>query len=127
MSGFARTGTQISFFSRSRLARDCALIGNTLPQYCLIVAEFVPNTLVNLVLKTALLLERAQTMTQTQLTDPYFADTVLGLVCEERSKSLSKREWVHRLKGLGLYISDNKVFTLRRDHTVCELPPYLCE
>ncbi len=66
-------------------------------------------------------------MTQAQLTDPKFAHEVLGLICEERSKSLSKREWLHRLKGLGLYIAEDAVFTMRRDHRVCELPPYLCE
>jgi hypothetical protein len=67
------------------------------------------------------------TMTRTQLTDPHFASAVLGMVCEERAKSLSKREWLHRLKGLGLYVAENRVFTLRSDETVCELPPYLCE
>ncbi len=66
-------------------------------------------------------------MTQTQLSDPHFADAVIGMVCEERSKSLSKREWIHRLKGLGLYIAEGKVFTMRRNQSVCELPPYLCE
>ena len=66
-------------------------------------------------------------MTQAQYTDPRFAQDVLGMICEERSKSLSKREWLHRLKGLGLYVEADRVFTMRTRQSVCELPPYLCE
>jgi len=90
-------------------------------------AGFAPKSAFSFVIVNKYFLIGKMTMKQLQLIDPNYANSVLGMVCEERSKSLSKREWLHRLKGLGLYISDNKVFTMRRDHSVCELPPYLCE
>jgi len=66
-------------------------------------------------------------MTHGQLTDPEFANDVIGLIRDERAKSVSKREWLHRLKGLGVFVDDGKVFTLRDRRTVCELPAALCE
>ena len=66
-------------------------------------------------------------MTQAQFTDPVFANDVIGLIREERTKSVSRREWLHRLKGLGLLVDAGKVFTMRDRQTVCELPAALCE
>lgn len=66
-------------------------------------------------------------MTQTQFTDPSFTNDVIGLIRNERSRSLSRREWLHRLKGLGLCVEDGQVFTLRNRQTVCVLPAHLCE
>ena len=66
-------------------------------------------------------------MTYAQFTDPSFTNDVIGLVRNERLKSVSQREWHHRLKGLGLVVDAGKVLTLRDRLTVCELPAALCE
>ncbi len=66
-------------------------------------------------------------MTQAQFTDPNFVNDVMGLIHHERTKSVSRREWLHRLKGLGLCVDEGMVFTLRDRQTVCELPAALCE
>lgn len=66
-------------------------------------------------------------MTQAQFTDPNFNADLMGLVQAERLKSVSRREWLHRLRGFGLGIEGDAVYTLRNRLTVCELPPHLCE
>ena len=66
-------------------------------------------------------------MTQAQFTDSTFANDVICMIRDERTKSVSRREWLHRLKGLGLVVDAGKVFTLRDRKTVCELPAALCE
>lgn len=66
-------------------------------------------------------------MTQPQFTDPAHTSDVLALLRAERSKSVSRREWLHRLRGLGLCIEADTVLTLRNRQTVCDLPAHLCE
>jgi hypothetical protein len=66
-------------------------------------------------------------MTHAQFTDPSFANDVIGLIQSERMKSVSRREWLHRLKGFGLVVDSGTVFTMRNRQTVCDLPAALCE
>lgn len=66
-------------------------------------------------------------MTHLQLTDPDFAIDVISLIRVEWSKSISRREWLHRLKGFGLFVEAGKVLTLRDRQTICDLPAVLCD
>ena len=66
-------------------------------------------------------------MTQAQLNDPTFVNDVVGLISDEWTKSVSRREWLHRLKGFGLTVDAGKVFNMCDGQTVCELPAVLCE
>lgn len=66
-------------------------------------------------------------MTYAELTDPRFAGMVQQLVEAERAKALSKREWLHRLLGLGLQIEEGHVVTSRNRKPLIALPPHLCE
>ncbi|MEO0402797.1 MAG: hypothetical protein AAF214_10515, partial [Pseudomonadota bacterium] len=55
---------------------------------------------------------------------------VVELVAHERAKSLSSREWKHRLAGFGYSIRDTElgqvIETLPHRVVVCDLPAELC-
>ncbi|UOA28863.1 hypothetical protein [Pseudosulfitobacter sp. DSM 107133] len=59
-------------------------------------------------------------------TDALVAAQVLELITQERSKSLSKREWQHRIAGYGYCVRDTQygqiVETLPHHVPVCTLP-----
>lgn len=65
-------------------------------------------------------------MTQTHFADPAFHGDILGLIQAELQKSISRREWLHRLKGHGLCIEDGTLCSLRTRKTVCALPAHMC-
>ncbi|WP_420861630.1 hypothetical protein [Algirhabdus cladophorae] len=58
-------------------------------------------------------------------TDPLVATQVRNLVTAERQKSLSTREWKHRLAGYGYLVEDTLhgevIKTLRHGEPVCML------
>jgi hypothetical protein len=58
-------------------------------------------------------------------TDPTVVAQVRALVANERQKSLSPREWKHRLAGYGYLIQDTDgstvIKTLRHGEAICTL------
>lgn len=55
---------------------------------------------------------------------------VIEMMWEERKKSLSHREWKHRMAGYGYAIKDTSrgqvVESLNRRMEICSVPPELC-
>lgn len=64
-------------------------------------------------------------MTRMQLDDPKFTQDVLAMVAAERAKALSRREWTHRLAGLGVTIEGGHVIALHHGRAIAALPPEL--
>ncbi len=64
-------------------------------------------------------------MIQTHYSDPTFQSDILGMIQAERQKSVSRREWLHRLKGLGLCVEADTLRSLRTRKLVCTLPAHL--
>lgn len=62
--------------------------------------------------------------------DQFIAAQVLELVSRERSYALSRREWKHRLAGMGYGIRETEsgamVESLPHGVPICALPTELC-
>lgn len=62
-------------------------------------------------------------------TDAMNAAKIVDLVVQEREKSLSAREWAHRLAGYGYLIKQtdhgNMIASLPRGEEICALPSHI--
>ncbi|MBV0913391.1 hypothetical protein KTJ87_13460 [Rhodobacteraceae bacterium ASV31] len=61
------------------------------------------------------------------MNDPSHFDEIRMMVAAERARSLSKREWQFRLRGLGLGIDGQNITALYHGKPICTLPAELCE